>query len=373
MKTAALCALGLCLTALALTQRPDSADDFRSFYRGAQLVGTIDGAYAHPMLFPDTGKRGVFLPYIRIPFHALLLKPLTALPYAKARMVWIGLIVMAFVALVPLFPGPRDKLAVALCFSMPVVYAVMLAQDIAFVVLIALAAGRLTSSGREFVAGLVASLLAIKPTYLLPAGLVFLARSRRGTYGLVLGTAIQLAVSFALGGPRWPFEYLALLRNPMFDMEPRRMLNLRAITTSLSFSTPLPAAFFMLGSIALLCWLWVIARKMELPDALMLALPLGMLASPHSYVYDAVVAIPLLVRSASLENAKGLVALVALTPVPYMALMSERAPLLLAGSLTVVAATIVAAADAQANVRDIARPVPRIPMASPDGIGYRAS
>jgi hypothetical protein len=322
------------------------------------------------MLFPDTNKRGVYLPYIRIPSYALLLKPLTALPYSAARMIWIGLIVLAFAALVPLFPGTRGNLALALCFSLPVVYAVMLGQDIAFVVLIALAASRLTSSGREFLAGLIASLLAIKPTYLLPAGLVFLARSRRGTYGLVLGTAIQVAISFAVEGPRWPFEYLALLRNPMFDIEPRRMLNVRAITTSLS----LPPQVYILASIALLVWLWVIARRLELPDALLVALPLGMLASPHSYVYDAVVIIPMLVWLVPCETSGDLAFLFALTPLPYIALMTEKVPLVFAGSTTVVVATALAVARTyRAAVKDSVLRVPRTPTVSPNGIGFRAS
>lgn len=237
----------------------------------------------------------------------------------------------------------------------------MLGQDIALVLLIALAAARLAASDREFAAGFVVSLLAIKPTYLVPAGLVCVARSRRGTYGLAFGGAIQLALCFAAEGLRWPFEYLALLRNPMFDLEPRRMLNLRALTSSLS----LPPELLILGSLALLLWLWVIARRMPLADALILALPIGMLASPHSYIYDAVVAIPLLVMYGS-----ELPVLFALTPLPYLALMSERPPLVFSGSLAVVGAVLFGMLR---SVRGTAQPVPRIPRASPGEIESPAS
>ncbi len=341
MKTVAICVLGLCAIAICLTQRPDTADDFRSFYRGARQVGTADGVYSHPTVLPDR-ERGAYLPYIRIPSYALLLKPLTWLPYKTARRVWITLIVLAFAAMVPLFPSPRDRLAMALCWSMPVVYTVMLGQDIAFVIVIVLVAGRMMRSGeREFSAGLVASLLAIKPTYLLPVGLVFLAKSRRGTYGIALGTAIQLAVSFALEGSGWPFRFLSLLQHPKFDLEPRRMLNVRAIVASLS----LPGELYIVASVALLAWLWISSRRMELTDALMVALPLGMIASPHSYVYDAVVLIPLFVRKVP-DSIGGLAVLIALTPLPYLALMTEKAPLLLAGSSVVVAATVIAVAQA---------------------------
>ncbi|HTA47651.1 MAG TPA: glycosyltransferase family 87 protein [Bryobacteraceae bacterium] len=363
VRAVVLCAIGVGLTVWAVAQRPPAADDFRSFYRGAQLAGTKDGVYCCPTLFPDTGTTGSYLPYIRLPSYALMLKPMTALGYPEARTVWIVLNILALVAAVALFPGPRDKLVVALCFSMPVVYALLLGQDIAIVLLILMAAARLGLSNREFLSGMVASLLAIKPTYLLPAGIVFMARSRRGMYGLVFGTAIQIACSFVLEGSRWPFEYLAQLRHPMFDLEPRRMLNLRAITTSLS----LPAPVFIAGSILVVICLWVIARKVRLYDALILALPLGMLASPHTYIYDAVVAVPLL-----LTCTENLLVLFALTPVPYLALMMNEPGLVLGGSAAVVAATFVAAGRAS-GIRGIAQQVPRTLRALPDGSGFPAN
>ncbi len=342
MKVVALCLLGFCLEGLCITQRPDDIDDFRAFYRAAQLVGTKDGVYSHETSLPNRKEQNWFLPYVRIPSYALMIKPLTALPYRAARALWLGMLVLAFAALIALFPGARDKLALALAFSLPATYSMVLGQDIAFVVLIAVAASRLASSGKDFAAGLVASLLAIKITFLLPAGLVFLARSRRGAYALALGTALQLAVSFLLEGPRWPFAWLALLEHPRFDMVPARMLNVRAIATALS----LPAPFYIVASMALLIWLWSIARRMGLADALIVSLPLGMLASPHSYVYDAVALIPLMaavLHRAGTRDASRVCCLIALTPVPYILLMMPEGPQLLVGSTIVAAATALGA------------------------------
>ena len=342
VKVLALCLLGVCLEGLCITQRPDDIDDFRAFYRAAQLVGTKDGVYSHPASLPNAKQQSWFLPYVRIPSWAVMIKPLTALPYRTARRVWLGLLALALGAGIALFPGPRDKLALALAFSLPVTYSMVLGQDIAFVLLIVLAAHRLAASERDFAAGLAASLLAIKITYLLPAGLVFLARSRRGAYAFALGTAVQLAVSFLLEGPRWPFAWLALLRHPKFDMVPARMLNVRAIAAALS----LPAPFFIAASIALLIWLWRIARRMSLADALIVSLPLGMLASPHSYVYDAVLLIPLLaavLHRAGTRDASRVCCLFALSPLPYILLMMPEGPQLLLGSTLVVAATAMSA------------------------------
>jgi hypothetical protein len=194
VKLVAVCLLGLCLEGICITQRPDNSDDFRAFYRAAQLVGTGDGVYSHPSSLPDESQRTWFLPYVRIPSYAVLLKPLTIFPYRAARIVWLSILVFAFCMAVWLFPGSRDKLAIALAFSLPVTYSGVLGQDIALVLLIVLGASRLASARRDFVAGMIASLLAIKPTYLFPAGLVFLARSRRGTFGFAVGTAIQIGI-----------------------------------------------------------------------------------------------------------------------------------------------------------------------------------
>ncbi len=335
MKVVALCLLGLCLEGYCLTQRPDNIDDFRAFYRAAQLVGTSDGVYSHPTSSPDGSGRTWFLPWVRTPFYALLIKPLTFLPYSAARAVWVFLTAMAFATALLLFPGPRDKLALALSFSLPVTYATMLGQDIALVLLILIAASRLAFSQREFLGGLAASLLAIKPTYLLPAGVVFFARSRRGTLGFLLGTAVQLAISFVLEGPRWPGALLNLLRHPKFDMIPARMLNVRAIAAFFG----IPAPIYILASAGLLIWLWMIARRIDLSGALLAALPLGMLASPHSYVYDAVVLIPLLICALHREPRSLIPCLIALSPVPYVLLMLPEGPQLLIGSTIVVATT----------------------------------
>ena len=339
MKTTAICALGITLMALAIRERPDSADDFRSFYRAAHLIQSHESVFAHPSFCPDKHADGVFLPYIRIPSYAAALRPLASLPYTTARSIWLIATAIAMLGCVRLFPGRRDRLAIALAFSFPLAYTFVLGQDIAFVLLITLAAAYIFSKQREFLAGLVASLIAIKLSYLPAVGLVLFAKSRRATLGLAIGVAIQLAVSFALEGLNWPAEYLALLKHPVFDIEPRRMLNIRAIITSLG----MPSAIYLIGGILIYALLWFAARRMTLPNALLIALPIGLIASPHCYVYDAVVLIPLMVTVASSTNWSCTLAIVALTPLPYLALMTEHASFLLAGSSLVVLSTLCAA------------------------------
>jgi hypothetical protein len=267
-----------------------------------------------------------------------MLRPLATLPYAAARRVWIAAALLAFLACVWIFPDGRNRIATALAFSFPVACTLVLGQDTGFVLLIALACARIFAAGRESSAGLAASLIAIKITYLPAAGLVFLAKSRRGTLGFATGVAVQLAVSFGVAGAGWPSRYIALLGNPLLDSEPRRMLSVRAVAAGLA----LPPVVYVAAAIALYLGLWLASRRLSLPDALSLALAVGVIASPHCYIYDAVVLIPLFLRVAPLGSWAGLAASIALTPLPYLALMTDTPALVLAGAAAVVAAVIAA-------------------------------
>ena len=330
--------LGLTLMTLAARNGPENADDFRSFYTAAGLASSHRGVYSEPSVSPGRPNEDNFLPYIRIPSYAAALTPLARLPYTTARRVWLSLQLLALAGCVWLMPVRRARLAIALAFSVPVSYALVLGQDIGLVLLIAMVAAAIASQGRDFLAGLAASLIGIKISYLPAFGLVFAARSKRGLLGLVTGVAAQLAASFSVGGSRWPFEYLALLQNPLLDLEPRRMLSIRAIATSLA----LPGGVFFAGMFALFVFLWWAAKRVTLADGLLIALPLAVVSSPHCYVYDAVVFIPLLVRVASLASWSGAFALLGLTPIPYLALMSEGPLSLLAGCALLVASVLAA-------------------------------
>jgi hypothetical protein len=343
--------VGIALMAVAANLKRGDGDDFRQFYRAATLAQTHQSVFAHPSFSPDKNADGGYLPYNRIPSYAAALRPLASLPYPAARRVWIGLTVLAFLGCIWLSPLRRDHLAIALAFSFPVAFTFALGQDIGFVVLIVLATARIYSSEREFLAGLVASLLAIKLTYLPATGLVFLAKSRRGTAGFALGIAIQLVVCFAVGGIGWPVDYLASLQRSALVFDVRLMPNIRAVTAFLA----LPEGVWLIGAIAIFIWLFRASKRLCFTDALLIALPLGLIASPYCFVYDAVVLVPLLASVVSLDSWDGLLTGVALTPVPWLLLMTDGSIPLLAGSLLTVASTLAAAARLL-RLRDSAAP-----------------
>ena len=302
----------------ALSFRPAQADDFLPFYRASHLIGDPD-------IFSQSrfGHAGVM--FLRTPFYAWLLHPLGALGYPVARAIWLALMAGALALAVALWPGPRMRIAIAMCWAAPVLFAFSLGQDIALVMLCVALSANLWISGRPFAAGLAASLLALKLTFLFPVALIFLARSRRGFCGLALGVAVQAAISFALQGPAWIPEYLAALQSPTLDRVPTRMPSLRALLP------PLP---FVAAAVAVYAALWRIARRAELAHVFTVALPLGMIASPHCYVYDVTVAVPLLATVISRNSLPGILATVALCPIPYL-LMSLDNPSRLGAALIV--------------------------------------
>jgi len=282
---------------------------------------------------------GWYLPYNRIPTYAAALRPLASLPYRAARRIWIAATVLAFLGCVWLSPLRRDHLAIALAFSFPVMITFSLGQDIGFVVLIVLAAARVYETDREFLAGLVASLLAIKLTYLPAVGLVFLAKSRRGSAGLAVGVTIQMALCFAAGGAGWLAEYLASLQKSSVAFEVRRMPNIRGVVTSLG----LPDGVWLFCAIAVLIWLFVTCKRLRFSEALIVALALGLIASPYCFVYDAVVLVPLLavvVSEVRIDSWDGLLAGIALTPVPWLLLMTDGSATLLGGGALAVASAL---------------------------------
>ena len=322
---AAACALGGILMCAALTRKPDSLDDFRPFYRAASLLGSPD-------LFAQQQFHAKGLMFLRTPFYAALLYPLGRLDYGRARAIWVGVMAAAFGLSAWLWPGPRPRIALAMCWSVPVLMALAMGQDIALMLLIAAAALRLWQSGRPLAAGLAASLLALKATLFLPVAIVFLARSRRGTCGLLAGAAAQFALCFAIQGPAWIEQYAAAVRSPLLDQVPARMPSLAAFTSGV------PLAVL---AVAVYAWIWRIARRESAAHAMAAALALGIAAAPHCYAYDMAAAIPFLAAPAGCRSARGALAALALSPAPYLLMsLDHPGP---GGAAILVAAVLLAA------------------------------
>ena len=288
--------------------KPAHVDDFLPFYRATHLIGTSD-------LFRQTQFQTKGLMFLRTPFYAWILQPLGALDYQWARAIWTGLTVAALSLAVVLWPGPRRRIAIAMCWSLPVLLALALGQDVGLLMLAVVVSARLQENGRPFLAGLMASVLALKLTFLAPVALVFLMHSRRGFCGLAVGTAVQFALSTVIQGPDWIPQYVSAIQSPLLDQVPARMPSLRALVGGVPF---------LCVAIGIYGWLVWLARRTGFLLALTAALPLGIIVAPHCYTYDLVVAVPLLTQIASVKTPAGIGALIALSPLPYLFMMRDR-------------------------------------------------
>jgi Glycosyltransferase family 87 len=325
--------------ACILATVPDSVDDFPAFYSAAHHTSAV-----YSITRSETHR--YFLPYLRIPTYAWMLQPVAAFSYKISREIWLGLLVAAMGFFVALWPADRKRILAALSCSVPVTLGLALGQDTIFVLLVAAVATFLWTRDRPLSAGLVIALLACKITFL-PALAIPFIRSRRAAVGLALGLTVVFGVSFAIE-PAWVSHYIALLRSPALDPETSKMMSLRSITSVLPFGNFVYPGGFVL----LMIWMWRIAGRLAIVESVGCALAIGLIASPHCYVYDAVVLIPLFARFASFDNAPGRAAYFGLSLFPFVAVLNDWSrPMALTGSALVVVATCMVVNYCQANAR----------------------
>jgi len=330
--------LGLAFLVAIILQQRDRAfrgvNDFIPFYSGAWLV-TAGDLYDNDRLQEvsreKTGMWSHEHGYIRLPFHAAFLWPLTRLPYLGAYYVWQTLSLAAACGFVALWrpPGLSARLLFT-TLSIPLLHAWLKGQDIPFVLLFLAVTLRLHQAGKPRLAGLVFSLCAVKfHLFLLTPVLLVGRRYWKFAAGFLGGGALLAAISFAVGGRSWPLEFLASASNPVFSPGLSAMPNLHGALSELPFNLPLEALLTMTVILAA----WITARRASFEYAFACSLAGGLLLSHHSYLLDSAVLLPAcltVVASSQRRWLKG-VAVFLLTPpahfliaiaYPYSALMT---------------------------------------------------
>jgi hypothetical protein len=323
-RTLPACVLGafLCLV-LAFTV-PHPGCDFNQFYSSAKLAGT--GHLYDWQRLQDLERLNAtnLIPFGRLPFYAVVLKPLTVLPYRLAWGVWLGLNAAALISFAVLWPvRNRADLPLVLCWSLPAFFLISTGQDTGLILLVWTLGLLLLESGRDFAAGLVLSLCAAKFHLALGIPVFLIARRKWMTLaGGLVGGMVQLAVSFAAEGWGWPAALRHLASISEFSPAALKMPNLLGLTHALPRAIWFEAA---LGALVLAA-VWLISRRSTLVAGATAAILGGLLVGHHSYVYDCVLFLPalLLARDASLSKPLRYWALVLCTPVPYMLLVNDK-------------------------------------------------
>jgi len=209
-------------------------NDFRLAYSAA-AVGIKDG-YSHlydlaaqKTAIENLGPGFNPQPFISPPPLAWLVTPLLALPFNIALVIWtlalLAALVLAWHLLAP--PGRLTRAAhLALLLGLfPVAFGVMVGQPGALVAAVVATSWWLMRQERPVLAGLVLSLIVIKPQLALLVPLCLLASGRAKTFGSWLAASVFIGL-IALGmlGSDGVARYLAVLadtQSPAWDITRR--------------------------------------------------------------------------------------------------------------------------------------------------------
>ena len=257
--------------------------DFLSFYAGAKLAGTgqlYSLNAVHRIEAEYEREPAQVRAYIRPAFYALLLWPLGKLPFHAASVVWQVLNVAAIGTFIWFWR--RDR-AVTIVLFMPLLIALALGQDVPIFLAIFAGVVWLLRKNRFFAAGLVMALCAVKFHLFLLLPLVIAAkRLWRFAGGLAAGGAVLAGISFLAYG-NWVPGFLAMLR---MNEEHQNSQTYMVSIAGLLWNAPNAAVW--LGSIILAAALavWFCIQKVEVDEAMALALLAGVLLSVHAFIYD---------------------------------------------------------------------------------------
>lgn len=287
---ALLCLLGLAVNCViigpgALKSAYQGQNDFRQFYVGGKLAGSgklynLDRVLA--VQREALGESNARLVPGRLPFYYAALAPLGRLPYKLALLLWTVSTILATVLFVWLSPqAGRAQLAIACCWSLPLVFSTAIGQDAGFVLLILGITLRTLDAEKPLLAGLILSLCLIKFHLFLLLPLLLLGkREWRLTAGFSIGAGALLLASFAAGWD-WPRDYVALNLHAVSE-DPRLMPTLHGLAAHFPGSDVVE---FIL-SVVVIGLVWGIVRRAEFEAALAATLLGGLLLTRHAYMQD---------------------------------------------------------------------------------------
>jgi hypothetical protein len=167
------------------------------------------------------GMKGVSA-YINPPHYALLMQPLSTLPYPKAFAVWTLFSLCCFLSSIVLLRGilpelqtQSGNLLMALAFGFaPVYYAISAGQNTGFTLLLHTGILVALVKRRDFVAGLLIAVGLLKPQLFLPLlPLLAIARRPKAVGGFALGAAVVWLVTWRVVGPSVAQDWFATLSN----------------------------------------------------------------------------------------------------------------------------------------------------------------
>ncbi len=313
-------ALGIvCLGLLAWPQRDRAIggqNDFVSFYTGGKLARTPE-LYSRPanlqVIQSILGFHMEGTTYIRPPFYAVMLKPLAALPYRVAWGIFFAATLASILWFVIRFSKECPSLPFFASLSIPLLTPLLNGQDTPFLLVILGAAILLFRRNRDFAAGLVLSLCALKFHLFLFLALLLVMKKRwRAVQGGACGLAVLALAS--LGEIR---AWIQVLRDPWISPDPQNLPNLHGLILTLHGG--LAAELTVVAIIAVL-FISCVLRTDNFEFLIAIALVCGLIASFHSGPADDVLLLPVFVLAIvqSTDFTVRRLTAVMVSPLPYL-------------------------------------------------------
>ena len=320
------------LLLLAYPQRQtvwNGRNDFVAFYTGAKLVGTPD-LYSRSANIATIGKiLGVALDgttYVRPPFYAALLKPLAMLPYRVAYRLFLFASLASILWFVIRFAKERVELPLFAALGMPLLIPLCNGQDTPLLLTLLGGFVVLLRSKRDFTAGLVLSLCAIKfHLFLFVAALLFLKKRWRAVGGGASGIAALTAFGVLAAGFDSYRQWVSVMRDPWISPDDWALPNIHGLV--LTFHGNFYWELALAGVVAL-AFLWMVLRSGNFEFLLGVSLVCGLLTSFHSGYSDDVLLYPVFVLAVGATTASPLrimsamilriMSAMILLPIPYL-------------------------------------------------------
>ncbi|MFN8622277.1 MAG: glycosyltransferase family 87 protein [Chloroflexota bacterium] len=280
--------------------------DFSAFYSAGQLAFTPDVTGLAPITAYQAAHGLPITPFVYPAGMALPYALLATLPYGVAAAlhaaIMAALLVAAAVLWADIVALPRRWAVLAALAWAPAAAGVASGQNTSVaLILVVLATGALVRR-REALGGVLAGVLAYKPQLVAPLAGLLLIRGRWRALGAavaVLGVHWALGVVATGGRLDWPRDWLATVNAyQAADLAANgwQAISLPGLAARAGSALGLPwlvwAGYAAAGVIIVACI--PALRRFDWPAAVALAMALGLLISPHAWVYDATLLLPAL-------------------------------------------------------------------------------
>jgi len=279
--------------------------DFPQFWYAARLVGTPDLLDPARQFAWEAAHGLKPFEFLYPPGTAWLYSPLASLPLAAAF--WVHAAVIGLIGAAAGFVGARAfsldtrvALVMALAWT-PALAAASAGQNAPLAMLMAMIAIYGLRNEQQVLAGLAVGAMLYKPTLALPMFALLLIRRQWTALLTAMAVAVGwylLGVAASAGDWLWPRDWLSLTA-PFFSADTSQNVNKTVALPGLLMGHGVPAFVAYAGAVVVVVAALPRLLRSPIAEAAAAACLIGIVASPHSLQYEAVMLLPLLMWAAA--------------------------------------------------------------------------